>query len=283
MSGDSRFGDDRPPAPQETCCVSEPHLWKRDALLFDKIYVPSHWYHTHGYVEVVQDVPEELVFSFRSVDEELDRAECAAIGSIGYGGPIGWCPNRFLAASCLEIGISPTPTYESLPMFYTNFESGLKMAYDAALSNLPLVDTAQVNSKEILEFMSDPEAVRKYRDLKLWLHYVLKAESVDHATNLIAQKIDDYAWSIRKHGLKTKIGAFTQVIDWKKTPVVAAAAAGAATVAGPVFAAIVAGLGIAGQIAAFFGERLLDLQEVERGPNREVAILYDAQRKFGHH
>ena len=159
---------------------------------------------------------------------------------------------------------------------------GSETAYDAALSNLPLVDTNKVGWREILEFKRDTEAVRKYRDLKLWLHYVLKAESAAHATDLIAQKIEDYAWSLRKHGLKTKIGAFTQVIDWKKTPVIAAAAAGAGAVAGPAFGALVAGLGITGQIAAFFGERLIDLQDIERGPNREVAILYDAQQRFGH-
>jgi hypothetical protein len=206
MPGESRFAGDKPPAPQDTCCISEPHLWKRDALLFDRIYVPSHWAHGYGYSDEVRAVPEQLVFRFRSVDKKLDDAESLARGSVGYGGPVGWCPNRYLAATCMDVGIAPTPTYESMPLFYTDFHPGLKTAYDAALSNLPLVDTTQVGWEEILEFKRDPEAVRKYRDLKLWLHYALKAESIDHATNLIAQKIEDYAWSLRKHGLKRRSG-----------------------------------------------------------------------------
>lgn len=72
-----------------------------------------------------------------------------------------------------------------------------------------------------MEFRRDAEATGKYRDLRLWLQDGISGQSVAHATDIIDQKIDDYSWAIRKHGLSTVPGAVTYLFDWKKSAVMA--------------------------------------------------------------
>ena len=131
-----------------------------------------------------------------------------------------------------------------------------------------------------LDFRSDPEAVRKYRDLRIWLRSGLEAQSAQHATDIIGQKIDDYQWAVKRHGFQTSLGAFKAIFDWKESKLTVAASAFAALTGGPIWAALAGGLGIAAQVGALLAERRLAAQDTIRGPNREVAILYDIQERL---
>lgn len=102
-----------------------------------------------------------------------------------------------------------------------------------------------------------------------------------HATDIIGQKIDDYAWAIRKHGLETTIGAFKQLFDWKKSGLTVAAASAAGALAGPIGASIATGITIAAEIGVSVLERRLQARELQRGEGRAIAILYDIQQSFG--
>jgi hypothetical protein len=55
----------------------------------------------------------------------------------------------------------------------------------------------------------------------------------------------------------------------------------AVVMGGPLWAAMAGGLSIAMQVGAWLTERRLDAKDNSRGPNREVAILYNMQKTFG--
>lgn len=93
-------------------------------------------------------------------------------------------------------------------------------------------------------------------------------------------RIDDYRWAIRRHGLQTSLGALKTIFDWKESRLTVAVAGFAAVTGGPILAAMAGGLGIAMQVGAWLTERRLDKKDFARGPNREVAILYDLQERF---
>jgi hypothetical protein len=76
-------------------------------------------------------------------------------------------------------------------------------------------------------------------------------------------------------------GAIAQIIDWKKALVPGSAAAFGAVAAGPAWGALAGGLCIVAQACAWIAERMIALEGIKRGPDCEVAILYDLRNKFG--
>jgi len=299
------FNKDWSPKSGETCAISDPENWKRDALLFDKIYV-SHLDNIYNYgPDIPNDpnIPIDITFRYESYELNIGRKkietdkwvyECVkggASGALGsyeeshYGSndpdEISVNLKRQLADACNKHGWDTTPIYNSIPLLYAEFSEGQKIAYDAAINNLPTINNERVSWAQIIEFRTDKNSVRKYRDLRLWLLHGLKAESVHHATDIIAKKIEDYIWAIKKHGMETKIGAFTQIFDWKKSSMMAAATGAATILGGPIAAALTSGLLITGNVGLWIAQRKLDLEGVKRAENREVAILFDAQKTFG--
>lgn len=268
------------PQQMETCVICDAEDRKRNALLFDRVHA---WAPDSGMV-TDSDIPEEVVFRIPELDEVIIKETSAEGGAVLYGAPIGFnyaSSRRNLVEEYSRRGIGSTPTYNSRLLFSWDFKPGQKLSYEAALNNIPQFSDDSVEWNQILEFRSDKEARRKYRDLRHWLLYVLQCSSVDEATELIAQRIEDYAWSLRKHGLKTALGTFTQMFDWKQSALTIAAAGVAGTVGGPALSAIVSGTLVAAKVGASLIERRIDLGDVERGPGREVAILYDIRNEFG--
>ena len=132
----------------------------------------------------------------------------------------------------------------------------------------------------MVAFRSDPDAVRKYRDLRLWLRSGLNAQSAQHAADLIGQKIDDYRWAIHRHGLQTSLGTLKTLFDWREAKLTVAVTGLAVATGGPLWGVMAGGLSIAMQVGAWLTERRLAAEDNARGPNREVAILYDLQERF---
>lgn len=295
----------RLPEPGETCVFSHGYWesattetqrvahWKRDALLFDRVYArcndPAR----------PPDIPINFSFgldtveaSLRSYDASMAQMVAQAFPGVppeelgrATGAPsqendtLGF--DRNLTAQYAQVGIMGEWSYGSSGAYVRRFSEGVKVAYEGALSNIPLVTAEAATWKQIAAFRSDADAVAKYRNLRLWLRSGLKAESAQHAADLIGQKIDDYRYAIKRHGLQTSLGAFKTIFDWKESKLSLAATGFAAATGGPLWAALAGGISVALQVAAWVTERRLDAKDIVRGANREVAILYDMQERFG--
>lgn len=159
-------------------------------------------------------------------------------------------------------------------------EGGREIGYRAALNGLKIIDESQVTMEQVEEFRRDPETTRKYRALRLWLHQGLGAESVDHANDIVTQKLDDYTWAMEKHGLATITGAIESIVDSKHIAAIAGGTGMAALCAGPVWASIAGGLMVGAEVATWIAKRAISLEDVKRGPHSEVAIIYEARKRF---
>ena len=188
--------------------------------------------------------------------------------------------DRKLSHLYSDAGVMGDWTYSATGDYLRRFTQAERTAYEGALNNIPLVSAVRISWEQIIDFRSDPEASRKYRDLRLWFRTGLGADSVQHATDIIGQKIEDYRWAIKKHGFETSLGALKQLFDWKESGPALAAGGVGAILSGPIGASIASGLVIAAKIGAFLCERKLASSEILRGPDRAVAILYDAQERF---
>jgi len=188
--------------------------------------------------------------------------------------------NREMVSSYQKYGISVIPCYPKYVRFEDDFKPGPTTAYQAALANLPMVSEDDLSWKQILEFRSDKDALRKYRSLRTWLLAGLKVDSVDVAVNIIGKKIEDYEWSIKKHGLKTTTGVLNQVFGLKQIAVTAGVSGAAALAGSPIFSMIAAGAMSIARIALWLADRRIDFEDIERGDHSEIAIIYDARQKF---
>lgn len=144
----------------------------------------------------------------------------------------------------------------------------------AAVENLPVVDESGTSWEQVLEFRKDQKALGHHRDLRVWLYHVPDAESEGHVQDVIGQKIDDYTSAIRKQGLRTVLGGIASLTA------VAAGSTLASLLGKDLGELLQAGLLAASGVSAGVAKRLVDLSEIERGDNREVAVIYDAKRSF---
>ena len=184
---------------------------------------------------------------------------------------------RVRMASFRVTGYHVTPIYESQQRYFSDYPSGNSIVYQAALENLPEIIEDGVSWEQILEFRSDKEAIRKYRALRLWLEHSLSAQSVDHARDVIANKLEDYEWAIRKHGLKITTGALSSIFDWKGVVSVGAGVSIGAALGGPIWSVLTGTLLTVGKASVWVAERMIDMQDVKRGPDSSVALICDAK------
>jgi len=186
-----------------------------------------------------------------------------------------------IAESYSERGINVVPIYESEIMFDSEFGSGSELAYSALLNNLPLVQESGISWDQVLEFRKDKDAVWKYRSLRLWFRDGLQAKSIQEANDIIEDKIAKYEFAIRKHGLRTITGSLSSIIDSKYVAGLAMGSGVAALIGGPIWSLIAGGSLAIGKIAVEIADRLIDLSDIKRGLNSEIAIVYEAKRQFG--
>lgn len=261
---------DRLPAKGEICVVSDTKFAKRDALLFDRIHRPMD--------ESDNEIPEQILFGVLELEKKLDYHELALI--MVHGGPTENKTRKKNAAyEYGKMGYIVTPAYENEARFIQEFKEGQTFAYQGALNNLP-VPSEETPWGNILEFRKDARATGKLRDLRLWLEHTFNAQSEQHATDIISQKIDDYQWAIKKHGLKTIIGSISSVFRVKNSVVAATAVAGAAFLSSPVYGMLLGGAVLVHQVGVKVAEHNLEAEDIKRGNNREIAMIYDAQRMF---
>lgn len=277
---------------RERWTVTQATEFKKALILFDRVFAPPA---VKNELPVeVRDLtfyadfgsPSDLLRALAQTAGEnpktfLENLHCAVIGGENYAitSPVVGDFFRSIASRLREMGANVIPSYATEDRFNKEFPDGHYLAYQAALESIPVVDNADLEWKQVLQVREDPSAVRKLRDLRLWLEVGVKAISVSEAQELIEQKIEDYTWALKKHGLKTTTGALSTLIDWK-TPAGAAAAAVLAAPLGPIAAALAGGLVVAGKIAVWAVERRIDHQDAVRGAHREVALLYDLRRRF---
>ncbi len=283
----------RAPSAGETCVFSNPKYWKRDALLFDRVYARVHPSDSRG-----PDIPIEASFGVQKIEEELWGMQLAV--GLGWAMGISVGPKdevqkahadaqkvnevdeeRGLTKVYWRGGIMASWSFGEQGLYLRRFSDGESIAYQGALQNLPIVVGDDATWGQILEFRHDKESTRKYRDLKVWLGEGVNAKSAEHAADIIGQKIENYRWAIKKHGLKTITGTITQLFEWKRSGLALAAGGAVAAFGGPLLGALASGLVGLGQIGVHIAEQHISHEEVLRGEDREIAILYEAQEKFG--
>ena len=272
------------PRKGETCAFAQDGVVKRAAVLFDRVEP----------IDFTDDVPREIRFYVPEAYDHSKPVQNEVFGRLKKETPPGArYTSQQLNHACRDshmqirvechqrTGYTVVPVYDHQRQFLLDFPVGQQVVYQAAIENLPEIVEESTSWEQILNFRQDKEAARKYRELRFWLRECLQARSVDHASDIIYFKVEQYEWALRKHGFKTATGAISSILDWKALAAVLSGSGVAAAIGGgPIWSAIAGGLIGISRVTIWLAERLIERKEIARGAGSEVAIIYEAKKKL---
>lgn len=163
-------------------------------------------------------------------------------------------------------GIAVTPVFLELRGYDRVFPNQEHEGLAACLAHVPTVLESKLTWKQVLEFRADAESVRKLRRFRNWFTLELLNKSGTEIQAQLSQKLDDYCWALRKHGLEAIVGGATSLLAFAATPAVVD------TVVQHPLGGAVAGLAIGGGAVAWVLNKRIQRLELQRN---EAAYIYD--------
>ncbi len=274
--------------------VTTPNNRKKAALLFDKVFTP--WAQENGET----DIPEE----YRFYDKKYDFAIQQSI--LEVSGFLDWHQiERFFTPSTSPcIGYPKESMYELyrwitarvcglpehggiflVPIYSTNkeLEKDIPMSVGdgvflkAAYENLTVVDEEGLEWEQVSQFKSDEVASKRYRDFRLWIRELNNVSSFNHARDLLSQRLEDYEWAIKKHGLSTILGALSTIVSSQSLVKSGSVGISVSLVSQPLIGMLSAGLILTSDVLIKAAKYKLEKEDIQR-KNREVALVYEAKK-----
>jgi hypothetical protein len=112
-------------------------------------------------------------------------------------------------------GIAPAILYSEPNARNEEFQNGKFDVLTSSISNIAMVNEKELSWEQVMEFRKDAETRAKYCRFVRWVDLELKTKSPKEGEDLIAIRLDDYKWALKKHGLKTTIGTLSCLLDPK--------------------------------------------------------------------
>lgn len=178
-------------------------------------------------------------------------------------------------------GLSASVCYSSAISYREEYPTGPQQVLITSLENIALVDEDSLSWDQVMEFRKDTEARAKYKRLVRWIDEELKSKSPAAVQDLIAIRLDDYEWSVKKHGMKTKLGALSCVLDPNFLKATAAVVGVSALAGGELWAALSGAAVTIGGAAVSFGKSYIDSLDERRKDNYEIAYIHDIKKEVG--
>jgi len=160
------------------------------------------------------------------------------------------------------------PLYGSCTERDKAYSKGGKATILSTLSNLQIVDEKCLTWDQVLEFRKDEKAKKKYERLLHWLKKEMVGKSQSFIEDDVEQKLEDYEWALKKHGIKTVLGEISEVL----------VGGGIFAIADPKLGLFAAGAIVVGKVVVKVGQALLDFDDIERGPNSEISWVYEVKQ-----
>lgn len=209
-----------------------PQNRKLAALLFDRLVVFRYMGGArYGTGRDIEEIPESVR---QVVDFEIKQIEIRMVkslysetlkptvlhGAAGHGVSLRFFADEqeaireSAASAAARLGSAVVPFYGREESFNKEFSSGKHDVIRAIVHNLPVV-SPDLTWEQVVDFRADRESAANYRALRLWLEDGLKANSMNHAIDIIGARLDAYHTAMRKHGLRTRKGILSEVLSSK--------------------------------------------------------------------
>ncbi|MBW2570127.1 MAG: hypothetical protein JRE47_12380, partial [Deltaproteobacteria bacterium] len=228
-----------------------------------KLFLYCHSQGKRPHPSMVELIKEKFLFEGLSPETNLHIAENKSI-AIAYA---------------RECGIPV------VPVFHTK-EEGAKILHkpgDASvlittLSDLAVVDEEKLVWEQVKQFREDKDALSKFRRLIHWLDADMINKPQSFVSDEISSRLNEYEWALKKHGIITLLGTITDALDGNFLVGASATGAFLTLLERPGLAALAAtGLVLTKAVVAI-SERLVELEDIRRGPNSEIAFIQEVSK-----
>lgn len=267
---------------------------KKAALLFDKVWWPYSRWETKDksdrvpaeLVIEINDATDEIMYELKylmkRINEEywIDVHAGRESQSEYTGEYIPFYFTHNVSRVLNAYGLNVVPIFNSWIAFEKKYPQGETACFQACLDSISVVDESSLSWEQVVNFRNDKKSLRKYRALRLWLLDAIQGKTLNEARDIIETKVEHYEWALKKHGFKTVIGALNSIVDTKTLSAIAAGAGVSALIGGPTWSAITTGALLASKISTFIADWKIGKEDIKRGPNSEVAIIYDIKNEF---
>lgn len=275
---------------------------KTTALFFDKLWAPDEIRKTHyGRVYGMYDMPESVCISENDVcDQDLFNDLESRLAPIVYKmsksdrkSPVDslegfrnmlLSENRnkgiILGTSVLNqyFGINIVPILVDKTRYELDIERHNKKTqrfdsdsnsqpnniWELTIHALPSVIEEKLTWNQVLEFRKDKKSVGKLRRFLSWANVNFQGKSKSQIQDEIGRALDDYKYTLKKHGIETTISGFTTVLS------------STSTVLGAIndiqSAGTVAGIAISIGLLTYYSANEIERMTIERSP---IAYIYD--------
>lgn len=178
-----------------------------------------------------------------------------------------------------KLGLHAVPVYQSVTTCDREFSAGDYSIIVASLQNLEIVSEDAMDWRQVIEFRKDSDARRHYRQMAHWLDGSMLGKSQAYIQEEIGLKLDAYSSALRKHGLKTVLGTFTDLLDPKV--LVAATAMGAALFQLNDVLGVLAGTGLVlGTAALKVATRGIDMRTSLDESRGNLAYIFEIRKRL---
>ncbi len=198
----------------------------------------------------------------------------------------GAVQNAYIRLNCeslwQECKVLATPIYNSPVNMNAAYREGGYDTIALTISHLNIVDESALQWGQVIEFRKDEEARVQYRRLIRWLDDEMIGKSQAFIADEIARRLDMYRWSLRKHGIQSVLGHISGMLDARVIlGETTAAEALSFLKKQPLWSLLAAEAVIGDKTTVTVADASLDIDDVKRGPNSEVAYLYEVEKKLG--
>lgn len=170
-------------------------------------------------------------------------------------------------------GATVVPLFSSSSRRDAQYHSGDQSALVSIVENLQIVDEEQLTWPQIAEFRRDEEARAAYRMFIHWLDKDMIDRSIQYVADEVAQRLERYEWSLRKHGIKTLIGCLSDTLNPRSLIATSTAALAVELIAGkPAWSLLTAGGLLVGHATLSAATIFVERRDVEMA-HREVAYV----------
>lgn len=178
--------------------------------------------------------------------------------------------------------VQVVPIYPSSAAFNFDYPNSTEsnIGLVAALTNLHIVEEDSLSWDQVREFRIDKENRKLYRKLLHWLEKDLLGRPQSFIEDELSIKLENYESALKKHGIKTILGAISETLDGKYMLGAAGVAAAGSILENPTLGLLAAGIITLGKVAAKIAEVFIDRDDAEKGPDSEIAWVYEIKHEL---
>lgn len=177
-------------------------------------------------------------------------------------------------------GAAVTPMYTSSQARDNEYSPGGQTVIISVVEEVAVVREELLTWDQVIEFRRDTEARSAYRRFVHWLDRDMLNKPESYVLDEVHQRMEAYAWALRKHGLQVIVGALQRTLDVKG---LIGGATTALTVESlirlPIISLLAGGGVVVGNAALHVAKALIERRDLTQ--NAEIAFVHQLKERLG--